>query len=43
MANTRSGGVTINDVIFHAAIQTIPFGGVGESGTGVYRGAMVAL
>jgi len=38
LSSTRSGGVTFNDAMFHACIQTIPFGGVGESGTGVYRG-----
>lgn len=35
---TRSGGATINDAFFHASIPTLPFGGVGESGTGSYRG-----
>ncbi|KAA8906002.1 Aldehyde/histidinol dehydrogenase [Sphaerosporella brunnea] len=38
MNSTRSGGVSFNDTIFHAAIQSIPFGGVGESGNGCYRG-----
>lgn len=38
MANTRSGGVTINDVILHGGVGNIPFGGVGESGNGRYRG-----
>ena len=36
--NTRSGGVTINDVIMHYTIDTLPFGGVGASGTGAYHG-----
>ena len=35
---TRSGGATINDAFFHASIPTLPFGGVGESGQGAYRG-----
>jgi len=35
---TRSGGSTVNDVLMHIAIKTIPFGGVGESGYGAYRG-----
>ena len=35
---TRSGGATVNDAFFHAGIQTMPFGGVGESGQGSYRG-----
>ncbi|RPA98582.1 aldehyde dehydrogenase [Choiromyces venosus 120613-1] len=38
LKNIRSGGATINDVFFHAAIPSIAFGGVGESGTGSYRG-----
>ncbi|EFQ28326.1 aldehyde dehydrogenase [Colletotrichum graminicola] len=33
-----SGGATMNDAFFHASIGTVPFGGVGESGTGNYRG-----
>ncbi|KAI1104745.1 aldehyde dehydrogenase [Jackrogersella minutella] len=33
-----SGGATINDAWMHGAIATIPFGGVGESGTGSYHG-----
>lgn len=36
--NTTSGGVTINNVIFHTAIGDAPFGGVGESGYGAYHG-----
>ena len=35
---TRSGGATVNDGFFHASIPTLPFGGVGESGQGSYRG-----
>lgn len=38
LAATRSGGASINDCIMHAGISTLPFGGVGESGTGSYRG-----
>ncbi|KAK6359016.1 hypothetical protein TWF696_000188 [Orbilia brochopaga] len=34
---TRSGGVTVNDVVWHAASHRLPFGGVGESGMGNYR------
>ncbi|CAI0644005.1 unnamed protein product [Colletotrichum noveboracense] len=33
-----SGGATKNDAFFHASISTVPFGGVGDSGTGNYRG-----
>ena len=35
---TRSGGVTINDTLLHAAVETLPFGGIGASGMGAYRG-----
>lgn len=36
---TISGGVCINDVMVHASIEDLPFGGVGASGIGHYRGA----
>ena len=36
--NTTSGGVTVNDVIFHIAQEDLPFGGVGPSGMGAYHG-----
>ncbi len=36
--HTRSGGVTINDVMAHAFVETLPFGGVGASGMGSYHG-----
>lgn len=35
---TISGGVTINDCIFHIAQHNLPFGGVGPSGMGAYHG-----
>lgn len=38
LSETRSGGATINDVIMHGGINTLPFGGVGESGTGTWHG-----
>lgn len=38
MNNTTSGGVTVNDVIFHVAQEDLPFGGVGPSGMGAYHG-----
>ncbi|KAE9961267.1 hypothetical protein EG328_004236 [Venturia inaequalis] len=38
LAETRSGGVSVNDGFFHASIPTLPFGGVGQSGQGAYRG-----
>ncbi len=38
LARTHSGGVTINDVIFHFSMDDLPFGGVGPSGMGAYHG-----
>jgi coniferyl-aldehyde dehydrogenase len=35
---TTSGGVTINDCISHYSIDSLPFGGIGPSGMGAYRG-----
>ncbi len=35
---TVSGGVTLNDVVFHVTVEDLPFGGVGDSGFGVYHG-----
>lgn len=37
LTRTISGGVTTNDVIFHAGIEDLPFGGVGPSGIGSYH------
>ncbi|KMU84608.1 aldehyde dehydrogenase [Coccidioides immitis H538.4] len=34
----RSGGASINDAFMHISVPTLPFGGVGESGTGCYHG-----
>lgn len=36
--NTISGGVCLNDTIMHSTQQSLPFGGVGASGTGAYHG-----
>ncbi|WP_199101520.1 coniferyl aldehyde dehydrogenase [Aquitalea sp. ASV11] len=36
--HTTSGAVVINDVMTHAAIDSLPFGGVGASGMGAYHG-----
>ncbi|KAJ5224466.1 Beta-apo-4'-carotenal oxygenase [Penicillium citrinum] len=36
LSATRSGGVSCNDAALH--VPTLPFGGVGESGYGAYRG-----
>lgn len=38
LTRTTSGGVTINDVIFHFTMDDLPFGGVGASGIGAYHG-----
>ena len=35
---TISGGVTLDDVIFHISVEELPFGGVGASGMGAYHG-----
>lgn len=35
---THSGGVTLDDVVFHTAMEDLPFGGVGPSGMGAYHG-----
>ena len=35
---TTSGGVTVNDVIFHVGQEDLPFGGIGPSGMGSYHG-----
>ena len=34
-----SGGCLVNDVIFHAANNELPFGGKGASGMGSYHGS----
>ena len=38
LEETRSGGVTVNDVFLHATVETLPFGGFGASGMGRYHG-----
>jgi coniferyl-aldehyde dehydrogenase len=35
---TASGGVTINDVMTHMFVEDMPYGGIGASGMGAYRG-----
>lgn len=35
---TVSGGVTVNDVVFHVSMEDLPFGGIGPSGMGSYHG-----
>ena len=36
--NTTSGGVTVNHVVVHIQVSDLPFGGVGPSGIGRYKG-----
>ena len=38
LAATMSGGVTVNDCLYHLAQHNLPFGGVGPSGMGHYHG-----
>jgi coniferyl-aldehyde dehydrogenase len=38
LENTRSGGITINDAMWHTLVEELPFGGVGASGMGAYHG-----
>ncbi|WP_394131272.1 coniferyl aldehyde dehydrogenase [Shewanella maritima] len=38
LAKTHSGGVCINESIFHVAADDAPFGGIGPSGMGHYHG-----
>ncbi|OED43663.1 coniferyl-aldehyde dehydrogenase [Endozoicomonas sp. (ex Bugula neritina AB1)] len=36
--HTHSGGVCINECLFHVAVDDLPFGGIGPSGMGHYHG-----
>jgi coniferyl-aldehyde dehydrogenase len=38
LAQTISGGVTVNDTLWHFCQDNLPFGGVGASGIGAYHG-----
>lgn len=38
ISGTQAGGTTINHCLMHAGVNTMPFGGVGESGMGTYHG-----
>ena len=38
IAQTISGGATVNDTMLHAAHPNLPFGGIGPSGLGAYHG-----
>ncbi|MET0252320.1 MAG: coniferyl aldehyde dehydrogenase [Novosphingobium sp.] len=38
LARGISGGVTVNDILFHITVDALPFGGIGASGMGHYHG-----
>ena len=38
LRETRSGGICLNDTVMHIIGNDLPFGGLGESGTGAYHG-----
>ena len=38
LQSTSSGGACINDTVMHVGVDTLPFGGVGDSGIGAYHG-----
>uniref|UniRef100_A0A3B3ZSU0 Aldehyde dehydrogenase n=1 Tax=Periophthalmus magnuspinnatus TaxID=409849 RepID=A0A3B3ZSU0_9GOBI len=38
LEETSSGGILINDVLMHYTLNSLPFGGVGQSGMGRYHG-----
>jgi coniferyl-aldehyde dehydrogenase len=38
LTRVMSGGVTVNDALFHVGQHDLPFGGVGDSGMGHYHG-----
>ena len=38
LRGTLAGGVSVNDTLFHFAVATLPFGGIGPSGMGAYHG-----
>ena len=38
LKETRAGGVTVNDTLWHFAHDNLPFGGIGPSGSGAYHG-----
>lgn len=38
LSRTLSGGVSVNEVLWHLVQENLPFGGVGASGMGAYHG-----
>ena len=41
--STSSGGMAINETIMQMSVESLPFGGVGESGMGAYHGKVKAV
>jgi len=42
-SDTSSGSMVMNDAVVHLSVETLPFGGVGESGMGNYHGRYTFL
>lgn len=38
LKRVRSGGSFVNDAVMHVVLASVPFGGIGQSGTGNYHG-----
>ena len=38
MTNTSSGGMAVNECLLQMSVESLPFGGVGNSGMGAYHG-----
>jgi coniferyl-aldehyde dehydrogenase len=38
LRRTISGGASVNETLFHFAVEKLPFGGIGASGMGAYHG-----
>ncbi|KAJ6221726.1 hypothetical protein RDWZM_000271 [Blomia tropicalis] len=38
IVETSSGALCVNDVVLHCSLDSLPFGGVGQSGMGAYHG-----
>jgi coniferyl-aldehyde dehydrogenase len=38
LRRTISGGVSVNETLFHIVVENLPFGGIGASGIGAYHG-----
>ena len=38
MEQTSSGGLVFNECLMQMSVESLPFGGVGQSGMGAYHG-----